>query len=64
MICIKVGIPKELNNIDDKLKVIYHSKDSVCFFVFKNRKKRNEFLDKTKGMSKAERETVYQEYQT
>ena len=64
MICIKVGIPKELNNIDDELKAIYHSKDSVCFFVFKNRKKRNEFLDKTKGMSKAERETVYQEYQT
>ena len=64
MICIKVGIPKELNNIDDELKAIYHSKDSVCFFVFKNREKRNEFLDKTKGMSKAERETVYQEYQT
>ena len=62
MICIKVEIPKELNNIDDELKAIYHSKDSVCFFVFKNRKKRNEFLDKTKGMSKAERETVYQEY--
>ena len=64
MICIKVEIPKELNNIDDELKAIYHSKDLVCFFVFKNREKRNEFLDKTKGMSKAERETVYQEYQT
>ena len=63
MICIKVGIPKELNNIDDKLKVIYHSKDSVCFFVFKNREKRNEFLDKTKSMSKAEQKTVCQEYQ-
>ena len=62
MICIKVEIPKELNNIDDELKAIYHSKDSVCFFVFENREKRNEFLDKTKGMSKAERETVYQEY--
>ena len=64
MIFIKAKIPKELSNIDDELKAIYHSKDSVCFFVFKNRKKRNEFLDKTKGMSKAERETVYQEYQT
>jgi hypothetical protein len=62
MICIKVEIPKELNNIDDELKAIYHSKDSVCFFVFENKEKRNEFLDKTKGMSKAERETVYQEY--
>ena len=64
MICIKVEIPKELNNIDDELKAIYHSKDLVCFFVFENKEKRNEFLDKTKGMSKAERETVYQEYQT
>jgi hypothetical protein len=62
MICIKVEIPKELNNIDDELKAIYHSKDSVCFFVFENKEKRNEFLDKTKGMSKVERETVYQEY--
>jgi len=64
MICIKVEIPKELNNIDDELKAIYHSKDSVCFFVFKNKEKRNKFLDETKGMSKAERETVYQKYQT
>ena len=31
MICIKVGIPKELNNIDDELKAIYLSKDSVFF---------------------------------
>ena len=59
MICIKVEIPKELNNIDDELKAIYHSKDLVCFFVFENKEKRNEFLDKTKGMSKADRETVY-----
>jgi len=36
MICIKVEIPKELNDIEDGLK----------------------------GMSKAERETVYQKYQT
>jgi len=64
MICIKVEIPKELNDIDDELKAIYHSKDSVCFFVFKNKEKRNKFLDETKGMSKAERETVYQKYQT
>jgi len=44
MICIKVGIPKKLNNIDDELKAIYHSKDSVFFVVFKNREKRNEKL--------------------
>ena len=35
MICVKTDIPKELNYIDDELKVIYHSKDTVCFFIFK-----------------------------
>jgi len=62
MICIKADIPKELNDIDDELKAIYHSKNTVCFFVFKNREQRNEFVERTKGMLKVERETVYQEY--
>ena len=62
MICIKTDIPKELNDIDDELKAIYHSKDTVCFFVFKNKEQRNEFIERTKGMLKVERETVYQEY--
>ena len=64
MICIKADIPKELNDIDDELKAIYHSKDTVCFFIFKNREQRNEFLERTKGMSKVERETIYQKYQS
>ena len=62
MICIKTDIPNELNDIDDELKAIYHSKDTVCFFVFKNREQRNEFVERTKGMLKVERETIYQEY--
>jgi len=62
MICIKTDIPKELNDIDDELKAIYHSKDTVCFFVFKNREQHNKFVEKTKGMPKVERETIYQEY--
>ena len=62
MICIKVDIPKELNDIDDELKAIYHSKDTVCFFVFKNKEQRDEFVERTKGMLKVERETIYQEY--
>ena len=62
MICIKADIPQELNDIDDELKAIYHSKDTVCFFVFKNREQRNEFVERTKGMLKIERETIYQEY--
>jgi hypothetical protein len=64
MICIKTNIPKELNNIDDELKAIYHSKDTVCFYIFKNREDRNKFLDKTKGMKKIDSETIYKEYQS
>ena len=60
MICIQANIPKELNDIDDELKAIYHSKNTVCFYVFKNRKQRNEFIEKTKKMNKANRDTVYQ----
>ena len=63
MICIKAEIPKELNDIDDELKAIYHSKDTVCFYIFKTRELRNEFIEKTKGMSKDSREQIYNEYQ-
>jgi len=64
MICIKAEIPRELSDIDDELKAIYHSKNTVCFFIFKNREQRNEFVERTKGMAKVERETIYQEYQS
>ncbi len=62
MICIKTEIPKELNDIDDELKGIYHSKDTVCFYIFKTRELRNEFIEKTKGMNKVDRENIYKEY--
>jgi hypothetical protein len=62
MICIKTEIPKELNDIDDELKAIYHSKDTVCFYIFKTRELRNEFIEKTKDMNKADRENIYKEY--
>ena len=62
MICIKTDIPAELNEIDDELKAIYHSSDTVCFYIFKTRELRNEFIEKTKGMSKEQREQIYQEY--
>ena len=64
MICIKVSIPKELNEIDDELKAIYHSKDTICFYIFKTRELRNEFVNKTIGMSKTEREEIYKQYQS
>jgi hypothetical protein len=63
MICIKAEIPKELNNIEDELKAIYHSKDTVCFYIFKTRELRNEFIEKTKGMNKESREKIYKENQ-
>ena len=63
MICIKAEIPKELNDIEDELKAIYHSKDTVCFYIFKTRELRNEFIEKTKGMIKESREQIYKEYQ-
>jgi len=62
MICIKTVIPAELNEIDDELKAIYHSSDMVCFYIFKTRELRNEFVEKTKGMNKEQREQIYQEY--
>ena len=62
MICIKTDIPKELSEIDDELKAIYHSKDTVCFFILKTRELRNKFIEETKGMNKNEREKVYEKY--
>ena len=62
MICIKANIPDELNKIDDELKAIYHSNDTVCFFILKTRELRNKFIEETKGMNKSEREKVYEVY--
>ena len=62
MICIRADIPKELSLIDDELKAIYHSTDTVCFFIFKTREKRNEFMERTQGMKKTKREEIYKEY--
>ena len=59
MICLKVDIPKELNDINDELKAIYHSKECVCIWVFKSRDDRNRFMDETIGMLKNEREEYF-----
>ena len=37
MVLIKTEIPKEICEIDDELKAIYHSHDTVCIWVFKSR---------------------------
>ena len=59
MICIKTNIPKEVFEINDELKAIYHSSDSICIWIFKSRIERNKFMDETIGMLKKEREDHY-----
>ena len=62
MFCIKAEIPQEICDIDDKLKAIYHSKDSVCIWVFEKRKDRNIFVDETAGMMKDERQRHFENF--
>ena len=59
MICVKTEIPKEICNIDDELKAIYHSENSICIWIFNNRTERNKFMDDTIEMFKTEREEYY-----
>ena len=59
MICIKTNIPEEICEINDELKAIYHSRDSICIWIFKSRSERNKFIDETIGMLKKERENHY-----
>ena len=62
MYCIQTEIPQEICEIDDELKAIYHSKNSVCIWVFKKREDRNRFLDETAGMLKNDRESHYETF--
>ena len=59
MICIKTKVPKEIFEINDELKAIYHSHNSICIWVFKTRDDRNKFMDETIGMLKKDREEYY-----
>ena len=62
MICIKTEIPKEICEIEDELKAIYHSKDTICIWVFKTREDRNRFMDNTVGMKKDDRQNYYDKF--
>ena len=62
MYCIKVDMPEFICDIDDELKAIYHSKDTVCIWVFKIKVDRNRFVDETAGMLKVERENYFAEH--
>ena len=60
MICIKTEIPKEICEIDDELKAIYHSQDTICIWVFKSREDRNNFMNDTVGMNKRTEKNIFQ----
>jgi hypothetical protein len=62
MYCIKTEIPQEICDIDDELKAIYHSKDTVCIWVLNSRKDRNRFMEETSGMLKNEREEYFESF--
>ena len=62
MYSIKVEIPESLCKIDDELKAIYHSKDTLCSSVFQTREDRNKFVDDTAGMINAERDSNYADF--
>ena len=59
MLCIKTKVPKNICEIDDELKAIYHSTNSFCIWVFKCREDRNSFMDQTIGMKKQQRDSFY-----
>ena len=62
MYCIKTEIPQEICDIDDELKAIYHSRDTVCIWVLKSREDRNRFVDETAGMVKSAREQHFESF--
>ena len=62
MYCIATKISQEICDIDDELKAIYHSKDTVCIWVFKTREDRNKFINETAGMLKSDREKYYESF--
>ncbi len=62
MYCIKTDIPQEICDIDDELKAIYHSNDTVCIWVLQTREDRNRLMDETTGMLKSEREKYYESF--
>ena len=55
MFCVKADIPQWVCGIDDELKAAYHSKDSMCIWVFETRVNRNRFAEKTDGVLKGVR---------
>ena len=57
MYFISIDMSQSLCEIDDEWKVIYHNKDNGYIQVFGSREDRNNLVDETVGMLKAERES-------
>ena len=62
MVCNKTDIPQEIWDIDDELKAIYHSEESVCIWTSKTREDRNRFVDESTGMLKIDREKYFESF--
>ena len=62
MICIKTDIPEEICKIEDELKAIYHSKDTVCIWVFRTTEDRNKFMDETVAFKKDNRQNYFDNF--
>lgn len=62
MICIPAEIRRELCELDDELKAIYHRIDAICIRTFQSRLERNRFVEETQGMNKAERTGHFQRH--
>ena len=61
-ICIKAEFPDEVCKIDDELKAIYHSIDTVYVWTFKTRDDRNRFMNETISFNKKNREKHYNSF--
>ena len=60
MICIKTEIPQEICGVDDKLKAIYHSQDTISIWASNARIDRNKFMDESVEMHKNDREIHFE----
>ena len=61
MYCLKIDIPEDICKIDDELKAIYLAVIQFAYGYLRQ-KDRNNFMDETKGMMKADRKTIIIDY--
>ena len=52
MNCFKAQVPNHLQSVEDELKAIYQSKDSIYIWIFKNVSEKNKYINEKIGMLK------------